>query len=168
MRNLSSCRHLLCGYGRHILRLPARTFRQRLILVSSLAGFQESPGLFVHQAAKHGVIGLMRSLRKYFPAAYGNIDISVNCVCPGATETAMTVAFTEGWKNEGLPLNTLEVVARIIVGVSVDEKLSGESIFVEGDRGWAFEGGLDRTQPQWHGEVATSTVTRGQAFLSNG
>jgi NAD(P)-dependent dehydrogenase (short-subunit alcohol dehydrogenase family) len=28
-----------------------------LVLVSSVAGFQESPGLFVYQATKHGVIG---------------------------------------------------------------------------------------------------------------
>jgi NAD(P)-dependent dehydrogenase (short-subunit alcohol dehydrogenase family) len=96
-----------------------------LVLDSSVAGFQEIPGLFVYQATKHGVIGLMRSLRKYFPAAYGNINISVNCVCPWATDTAMVQTFQEGWKNEGLPLNTPEGVARMIVGVSVEEKLNG-------------------------------------------
>lgn len=36
-----------------------------LTLVSSVAGFTEAPGLFVYSATKHGVYGLMRSLRKY-------------------------------------------------------------------------------------------------------
>ncbi|PVH79365.1 hypothetical protein DL98DRAFT_516135 [Cadophora sp. DSE1049] len=35
-----------------------------LILSSSVAGFEESPGLFVYQSTKHGVLGLMRWLRK--------------------------------------------------------------------------------------------------------
>ena len=35
-----------------------------LTLVSSVAGILESPDLFVYSASKHGVIGLMRSLRK--------------------------------------------------------------------------------------------------------
>lgn len=35
-----------------------------LTLVSSVAGFTEAPGLFVYSAAKHGVMGLMRALRK--------------------------------------------------------------------------------------------------------
>jgi len=34
-----------------------------LTLVSSVAGFREDPGLFVYTASKHGVLGLMRSLR---------------------------------------------------------------------------------------------------------
>lgn len=42
----------------------APTDHKSLILLSSVAGFKESPGLFVYQAAKHGVIGLMRSLRR--------------------------------------------------------------------------------------------------------
>jgi NAD(P)-dependent dehydrogenase (short-subunit alcohol dehydrogenase family) len=109
----------------------------------------------------------MRSLPKYFRAAYGNINISVNCVCPWATDTAMAQTFQEAWKNEGLPLNTPEGVARMIVGVSVEEKLNGESIHVKGDRGWAFEEGLHHTQPQRLGEVAASDLSRGQAFLGD-
>ena len=35
-----------------------------LTLVSSVAGFREDPGLFVYTPSKHGVLGLMRSLRE--------------------------------------------------------------------------------------------------------
>ena len=36
-----------------------------LTLLSSVAGFREDPGLYVYIASKHGVLGLMRSLRGY-------------------------------------------------------------------------------------------------------
>jgi NAD(P)-dependent dehydrogenase (short-subunit alcohol dehydrogenase family) len=152
-------------YLRHKATLKAD---KSLILVSSVAGFQESPGLFVYQATKHGVIGLMRSLRKYFPGLYSDVDIRVNCVCPWATDTGMVQTFQEAWKNEGLPMNTPEGVASMIVGVSVEEKLNGESIYVEGNRGWKFEESLHRTQPQWLGESPTSNLAKGQAFLDTG
>ena len=53
------------------LRQPAREGGdggkqdKSLTLVSSVAGFREDPGLYVYTASKHGVLGLMRSLRRY-------------------------------------------------------------------------------------------------------
>jgi NAD(P)-dependent dehydrogenase (short-subunit alcohol dehydrogenase family) len=38
-----------------------------LTMVSSVAGFREDPGLYVYTASKHGVLGLMRSLRRCVP-----------------------------------------------------------------------------------------------------
>ena len=35
-----------------------------LTLISSAAGFRDSPGLFMYQVTKHGVMGLLRTLRK--------------------------------------------------------------------------------------------------------
>lgn len=49
-----------------------------ITLVSSVAGFKESPGLFAYSAAKHGVMGLMRSLRPYTAPLYG---VRVNAIC---------------------------------------------------------------------------------------
>lgn len=145
----------------------ASTDDKSLVLLSSVAGFEESPGLFVYQAAKHGVLGLMRSLRRYFPGAYGSPGIRINCVCPWATETAMVQTFSKAWKKEGIPMNTTEGIARVIVGLSV-VKIHGESIYVEGDRGWRIEEGLKSTKPQWLGESAASNLARGQAFLGDG
>jgi NAD(P)-dependent dehydrogenase (short-subunit alcohol dehydrogenase family) len=139
-----------------------------LVLLSSVAAFEESPGLFVYQATKHGVLGLMRSLRRYFPGAYENSRIRVNCVCPWATDTAMVSTFQAAWQEEGLPMNSPEDVAQMILGVSVDEALSGESIYVEGSRGWAIERELERAKPQWLGESAAANLAKGQAFLGGG
>lgn len=136
-----------------------------LILLSSVAGFEESPGLFVYQATKHGVIGLMRSLRCYFPSAYGDVRIRVNCVCPWATKTAMTTTFQDSWEKEGLPLNSPEHLGEIILGVSVDSTLNGETVYVEGGKGWAIEEKLKETKPQWLGESAHENLLKGQAFL---
>lgn len=44
-----------------------------LTLVSSVAGFKESPGLPIYSAAKHGVLGLMRAARMcvvHFPSHF--------------------------------------------------------------------------------------------------
>ena len=55
-----------------------------IILVSSIAGITEAPGLFAYSSAKHGVIGLMRALRPWAPLKYG---VRVNAICPWATDT---------------------------------------------------------------------------------
>lgn len=55
-----------------------------LTLVSSVAGFREDPGLFLYIAAKHGVLGLMRALRKFVPiflAEYRELELIRSAAC---------------------------------------------------------------------------------------
>lgn len=47
-----------------------------LTLVSSVAGFREDPGLYVYTASKHGVMGLMRSLRAHVSRFLGQRTMS--------------------------------------------------------------------------------------------
>jgi len=54
----------------------------------------------------------------------------INCTCPYATETAMIGTFKEAGEEEGLPMKSAEVVARIMLGVCVDEKINRESVYV--------------------------------------
>jgi NAD(P)-dependent dehydrogenase (short-subunit alcohol dehydrogenase family) len=49
-----------------------------ITLVSSVAGFTEAPGLFAYSSTKHGVLGLMRSLRAYIAPLYG---LRANAIC---------------------------------------------------------------------------------------
>ena len=58
----------------------------RLIAVSSTAGLKGYPKIAPYAAAKHGVIGLTRSLA--FEIA--SKDITVNALCPGYLDTEMT------------------------------------------------------------------------------
>ncbi|KAH8596053.1 putative 3-hydroxyacyl-CoA dehydrogenase [Bisporella sp. PMI_857] len=86
-----------------------------LTLVGSLASWKETPPLFMYQAAKHGVLGLLRALRLYIPEHFQNLR--VNVVCPGMTDTRMVSLIREEYLNNGLPPNQPEDVAKAIVGL---------------------------------------------------
>ena len=104
----------------------------------------------------------MRSLRLYLPGSSG---IRVNVICPWMTDTVMVSGFSEACKAEGLPVNSPSDVANIVLGVTCQAHLNGKSIWVEGGRGWEVEDNIDRLEPQWLGEEASLSLTRGQALL---
>lgn len=56
-----------------------------LVLVSSVAGFGNWPGLFQYSASKHGVMGLFHSAKDFL---YGTEGIRINVVLPNMTGTA--------------------------------------------------------------------------------
>lgn len=60
----------------------------RIVNISSTEGFGASPYHSPYTAAKHGVIGLTRSLA----LELGPKGITVNCICPGPINTNMTAA----------------------------------------------------------------------------
>ena len=60
----------------------------RIVNISSTEGMGATPKISPYTAAKHGVIGLTRSLA----AELGAEGITVNCICPGPINTAMTAA----------------------------------------------------------------------------
>jgi len=63
-----------------------------IIYTSSLQGISARPNLTPYTAAKHGVIGLMRSLSLEVAAD----NVRVNAICPVATETPMLAQFMPG------------------------------------------------------------------------
>ncbi|KAL2841136.1 hypothetical protein BJY01DRAFT_257141 [Aspergillus pseudoustus] len=137
-----------------------------ITLISSVAGFKESPGLFVYQAAKHGVLGLMRALRLYLCAPAH--DIRVNTICPWMTQTAMVKGVQDAWHKAGLPVNSPLDVGKVIAAVLGDEGLNGAAMYVEGGRAWEIERNLDRLEGQWLGEEASRSLARGQEVLGSG
>jgi len=60
----------------------------RIVNISSTEGFGASPYHSPYTAAKHGVIGLTRSLA----LELGPQGITVNCICPGPINTNMTAS----------------------------------------------------------------------------
>ena len=63
----------------------------RIVNTSSVAGVKASPGLGHYTAAKHGVIGLTKTLA----VELAPHDITVNAVCPTAVDTEMTTGIVE-------------------------------------------------------------------------
>ena len=57
-----------------------------VISIASIAGKHGAPYIAAYASAKHGLIGLMRSLASEYAAS----GITFNCVCPGYVDTSMT------------------------------------------------------------------------------
>ncbi|KAL2869664.1 uncharacterized protein BJX67DRAFT_319110 [Aspergillus lucknowensis] len=137
-----------------------------ILLFSCSAGFKETPGVSVYQASKHGVQGLMRSLRANFSSPYKH-SIRINTICPWMTLTGNSFpkSVEDRWTKEGLPLSTPLDVAQVSAGVLCDQSLNGASMFVAGTRAWEIEGNMERLESQWLGEEPSQTLAQGQKVL---
>ena len=71
----------------------------RIVNISSTEGLGATPRISPYTSAKHGVIGLTRSLA----VEHGSQGITVNCICPGPINTAMTAA---------IPIEDKQIYAR--------------------------------------------------------
>lgn len=94
----------------------------------------------------------MRSMRKIIHERDG---IRINCVCPGVTDTPMTVGIAEKFRDAGLYCQSPESVGRIILGIQCTENMNGKAVYIEGGDGWEFEDSFYREQPRWLGEEPT-------------
>jgi 3-oxoacyl-[acyl-carrier protein] reductase len=66
----------------------------RIVNVASTEGLGATAGIAPYTVAKHGVIGLTRSLA----VELGPAGVTVNCVCPGPINTGMTAAIPDEQK----------------------------------------------------------------------
>jgi 3-oxoacyl-[acyl-carrier protein] reductase len=66
----------------------------RIVNIASTEGLGATPGIGPYTASKHGVIGLTRSLA----VELGPGGVTVNCVCPGPINTAMTAPIPDEHK----------------------------------------------------------------------
>lgn len=57
-----------------------------VIAINSIAGKQGAPYIAAYCAAKHGLVGLMRSLS----AEFARSGVTFNCICPAYVDTPMT------------------------------------------------------------------------------
>jgi 3-oxoacyl-[acyl-carrier protein] reductase len=79
---------------RAALPLLRRAPHPRIVNIASTEGFGATRFGSPYTAAKHGVIGLTRSLA----VELGRERITVNCICPGPINTGMTQEITEADK----------------------------------------------------------------------
>ena len=98
----------------------------RIINISSIAGRQGTPQLAAYNAAKHGVIGLTRSLAEELRGA----KVPVNAICPGSVDTDMLREGRPGAEPDMSP----EDIARTALFLAADAPaaLTGSCIDVFG------------------------------------
>ena len=110
--------------------------------VASVCGFYCCPTLPMYTAAKHGLVGLVRSFGKYLPEE----KISLNAVCPNVIRTNIsTGAFYDSLEEKGL-LTPMEGVIDTFEKL-LNEDTSGE-IFEIGPH-YKEQGAVTRKAPEY-------------------
>ena len=74
----------------------SRNGEGRIINIASTEGLGASAGTGPYTAAKHGVVGLTRSMA----VELGAKGVTVNCICPGPIVTGMTEAIPEAMREK--------------------------------------------------------------------
>jgi len=118
----------------------------RVVVIASVAGKVGAPYICAYAAAKHGVLGLVRSIA----AEVAKSGVTVNAVCPGFVDTSMTqrsidtiVAQTgrteaearatlEGQQPIGRLITPTEVAAAVTYCIQDTGALNGQSITIDG------------------------------------
>jgi NAD(P)-dependent dehydrogenase (short-subunit alcohol dehydrogenase family) len=101
--------------------------------IAGLMGYMPDP---IYAAAKHGVVGLTRSLTYLQPES----NIRVNCVCPGVVDTPMVRRvredLDEGEREQveallsSMPLIDPRTIAETVLALVRDESLNGVAMAV--------------------------------------
>jgi 3-oxoacyl-[acyl-carrier protein] reductase len=89
--------------GKQAMKAMISRKRGRIVSIVSPTALLGRPGQTNYGAAKAGLIGLTRSLAREL----GRFQITVNCVCAGLVETALTEGLSDAVKREllaGVPL----------------------------------------------------------------
>ncbi|EME44180.1 hypothetical protein DOTSEDRAFT_53364 [Dothistroma septosporum NZE10] len=103
-----------------------RGYRGKVVVAASVCGFYCVPTLPIYTAAKHGVVGFVRSYGKHLPTD----AITLNAICPNVVRTNIsTEAFYSDMQAKELlvPMETVvEAFARCL-----DTDISGETLEIE-------------------------------------
>ncbi|KAL2846085.1 hypothetical protein BJX68DRAFT_241503, partial [Aspergillus pseudodeflectus] len=124
-----------------------------LVLTGSAASYLDTPGIPVYNAAKHGVIGLVRSLRDTLSAEG---LIRANVVAPWFTKTPFTTKVIQRWEENGLPVNQPIDVARAIAFLALHSGYHGKSVYVADGKYTELEDGVQASREIWLGKQNTA------------
>ena len=122
--------------SRAVLRAMMRNRWGRIISISSVVGVTGNPGQANYAASKAGLIGMTKSLA----AEIASRSVTVNCVAPGFTASAMTDALNEKQRTmilDRVParrLGTPAEIASAVVYLASNEAgyVTGQTIHVNG------------------------------------
>jgi len=102
----------------------------KLVMTSSMAGIYPAGSIPLYGAAKHGVVGLTRSLAQNMQDRGENITI--NCLCPGLVPTPLPGdAFVNAFPKERLtPIST---IIKAVEQFLADDKITGQAAECSGE-----------------------------------
>ncbi|KAF2404509.1 3-beta-hydroxysteroid dehydrogenase [Trichodelitschia bisporula] len=121
--------------AQHYFRLSpnAGSGEQNLVMTASCGGFYPSPFSPMYSAAKHGVVGLTRSVAKHF---YLADRIRVNAICPGTVRTNLLDSTGwDQWPEEYFtPVET--IVKAVLTLVDGGDMVDAKGVKVEAGKDW--------------------------------
>jgi 3-oxoacyl-[acyl-carrier protein] reductase len=91
--NVSAHAHMIRACLPHLMKAPNGG---RVVNIASTEAVVATGGLSAYTASKHAVIGLTKS----FAVELGRHNVTVNAVCPGPIETAMTAGINDEAKKK--------------------------------------------------------------------
>jgi NAD(P)-dependent dehydrogenase (short-subunit alcohol dehydrogenase family) len=113
--------------AQHYFRQSKQSENKNLVMTASCGGFYRAPASPSYCAAKHGVVGLMRSIAGHFYQADG---IRVNAICPSTVRTNLLDSSAWdafGQDNKFVPLEKIaSTVLMLIDGKDVGGKTVGD------------------------------------------
>lgn len=120
-----------------------------IVATGSAASYLDTPGIPVYNAAKHGVLGLFRSLRDTL--AKEDL-VRANVVAPSFVKTPFTAHLWQVWERSGLPINQPEDVAYAILFLALNKDYHGKSLYVANGTYTELEGAVLESRPIWLGK----------------
>ena len=132
--NVSAHAHMIRTCLPHLLKAPNGG---RVVNIASTEAIVATGGLSAYTASKHAVIGLTKS----FAVELGRHNVTVNAVCPGPIDTAMTAGINdeakEKYAKRKVPLRrygTPEEVAHMTLSLCLPASsfVNGAAIVVDG------------------------------------
>ena len=124
-----------------------------LIITASCGGVYPINYLPMYASAKHGCVGLTRSLAK--PAL--KLGIRVNCICPASVSTGLLSK--DEWDEIGQDHTPVENVARVVGDILEDESYVGQVVELVQDRHF-------RRPPPEHWDQAMERVIKRTEAMS--
>ena len=109
--------------------LSVRSRDRHLILVSSIAGVLAMPANGIYTAAKHGVVGMFRSLRLTAPLLQG---VRVNMICPYYVDTPILDARGHV-PMLGVAMTKIERVTEALMRLCANDEIIGRALVIGPD-----------------------------------
>ncbi|KAF2161963.1 hypothetical protein M409DRAFT_69469 [Zasmidium cellare ATCC 36951] len=107
-----------------------RGIRGKITVVASVCGFYCVPTLPIYTAAKHGVVGFVRSFGKHLPTD----GITLNAICPDVVRTNISTSGFYDALEERKLLVSMESVMEAFERC-LDTEISGETLEIEPNSG---------------------------------